>query len=109
MNSDNDQMTGSQGSADCSSSSGCTVKDKSPSSSGSGFNDGGGGIYAMEWTAKSIKVWWWARNKIPSDISAGTPNPRGWQVPVASFSGKDCDFDKLFSDHEIVGSQLEMI
>ncbi len=109
MTADNDQMTGLQGSPDCGNADGCTVKDRSTNSYGTGFNKANGGVYAMEWTAKSVKVWWWARNNIPKDISAGKPNPQAWPEPVSSFSGKDCDFDKLFSDHEIVSKQLMRI
>ena len=106
MNADHDAMTGTTGADNCDNADGCPIKDTSTASTGAGFNKGNGGVYAMEWTAKSVKVWWWARNKIPSDIGAGKPNPQGWPVPVASFSGSGCDFDKLFSNHQIVGLQL---
>ena len=102
MTSDNDPMTGVQGSPDCGNVDGCTVKDHSANSYGVGFNSGGGGVYAMEWTEKSIRVWWWARNGIPQDVSEGRPNPHGWADPLASFSGSGCDIDKLFRDHQIV-------
>lgn len=103
MASDNDKMTGVPGLPDCDNADGCTVKDGSSNSYGEAFNKGGGGVYAMEWTNKSIKVWWWARNAVPEDIRSGKPSPRGWPDPVASFSNAGCDIDKLFKDHQIVG------
>ena len=96
-------MTGVPGLPDCDNADGCTVKDGSSSSYGEIFNKGGGGVYAMEWTNKSIKVWWWARNAVPEDIRSGKPSPRGWPDPVASFNNSGCDIDKLFKDHQIVG------
>ena len=103
MTSDNDPMTGVQGTPNCDNADGCTVKDRSANSYGEGFNKGGGGVYAMEWTATAIKVWWWARNHIPKDIAEAKPNPQGWSQPVASFSGSGCDFNHLFTNHQIVG------
>ena len=102
MASDNDQMTGVPGSPNCDTADGCTAKDSSPASYGEGFNQGGGGVYAMEWTEKSIKVWWWPRKGIPEDIRDSQPSPSGWPTPLASFSGGGCDFGKLFKNHQIV-------
>ena len=103
MTSDNDPMTGMQGSPTCGNADGCTVKDRDANSYGKDFNKAGGGVYAMERTATAIKVWWWARNHIPKDVAESKPNPQGWPQPVASFSGGGCDFDHLFTDHQIVG------
>ena len=105
MASDNDKMTGTPGMPDYDNANGCTVKDKNSNSYGEGLNKGRGGVYAMEWTSKSIKIWWWGRNSIPEDVRNGTPSPQGWQVPLASFDDSGCDIDKMFKDHQIVRSE----
>ena len=102
MASDNDRMTGVPGSPDCGNANGCIVKDSSSGSYGAGFNKDGGGVYAMEWTNTSIKVWWWARESMPEDIRTGRPSPQGWPDPLASFNNSGCEIGKLFKAHQIV-------
>ncbi len=94
---------GSVGSTDCqvsSNSAGCFVTDNNTASYGESFNEGHGGVYAMEWTSEAISVWWWARRDVPTDVSSGNPDPKSWAIPVARFVG--CDIDRLFQNHQIV-------
>ncbi|KAI9052724.1 hypothetical protein LZ554_003000 [Drepanopeziza brunnea f. sp. 'monogermtubi'] len=79
---------------------GCSLTTKSPF--GTGFNAAGGGVYAMEWTSASIKVWHFTRDAIPADITAGNPSPSLWGPPVAAFSGSGCSIDSHFQKHQIV-------
>ncbi|RHZ47898.1 hypothetical protein CDV55_101024 [Aspergillus turcosus] len=80
---------------------GCGIAASSSQTYGSGFNDAGGGVYATEWTSAGISIWFFPRGSIPSDISAGTPNPAGWGTPVAKFAAGSCDFDAHFSEMQI--------
>ncbi|OCK74731.1 glycoside hydrolase family 16 protein, partial [Lepidopterella palustris CBS 459.81] len=80
--------------------SGCSVGDGSTSSYGDGFNAVNGGVYAMEWTSTSIKVWFFPRSSIPNSITHGSPDVKTFGTPVAFFSG--CDFDTHFANHQIV-------
>ena len=54
---------------------------------GTAFNSVGGGVYATLWNASVIEIWYWARNQVPADVTAGTPNPANWGSPAADFSG----------------------
>ncbi|KAI1614410.1 concanavalin A-like lectin/glucanase domain-containing protein, partial [Exophiala viscosa] len=72
------------------------------SDSYSTFNDNGGGVYAMLWTSDAIKVYFFPRGSIPSDISSGKPDPTGWGLPFSIFNGPDCDIDSNFQNHQIV-------
>lgn len=81
---------------------GCAVTTTNQQGYGTGFNAAGGGIYAMEWTSQTIKVFFFPRNAIPADITAGEPDPTKWGLPVAAFSGSGCSIDDHFKKHQIV-------
>lgn len=81
---------------------GCQIAADDLTSFGTGMNIVGGGVYATEWTADNIKIWYFSRILgIPEDIMMGQPDPSKWGVPVAVFAGK-CDFDRRFEDLQIV-------
>ncbi|KAI4112052.1 MAG: hypothetical protein LQ339_000059 [Xanthoria mediterranea] len=75
---------------------------------GTGLNNAGGGVYAMEWTSAAINIWFFPRNGIPGDISSAAnpnpnPNPAAWGPATASFLGGDnCNIDRHFQRHNIV-------
>ncbi|KAJ3557447.1 hypothetical protein NPX13_g9922 [Xylaria arbuscula] len=81
---------------------GCGSSTGNTQSYGSGFNDNGGGVYALQWTSDAIKVFFFPRGSVPSDIDAGNPDPSTWGNPTASFSGGSCDIDAHFANHNIV-------
>ena len=83
------------------SNSGCGVSDQDANVYGSGFNNNGGGVYAMEWTSSSIKAWFWPRNAIPGDVSSGSPNPSSWGTPFAN-QADNCDISTHFAQHNMV-------
>jgi len=56
----------------------------------------------MEWTSEAIKVWFFPRGSIPSDIKNGNPDPSGWPLPFSVFDGPNCDIDDNFQQHSIV-------
>ena len=82
---------------------GCSVIGPA-ASYGTAFNDNGGGVYAMEWTSNFIKIYFFPRDSIPSDITAGTPDPSTWGLPAANFDSQygDCDIDANFPPQTIV-------
>ena len=80
---------------------GCSIDTTNGATYGAGFNAQGGGVYATEWTSEAISIWYFPRNAIPSDITAGTPNPSGWGMALSSFSGA-CDLDSHVDNMQIV-------
>lgn len=80
---------------------GCTIISNSTESFGKAFLDIGGGVYALEWKSSFIKIWFFPRYAIPSDIKYGNPIPSKWGIPSAKYAG-DCDIDGAFSDMQIV-------
>ncbi|KAG6039127.1 hypothetical protein E4U41_003185 [Claviceps citrina] len=72
------------------------------SSYGDAFNAARGGVYAMEWDAEYIKIWHFARGRIPGDIRRKRPDPNGWGLPDAIFGGRGCDVDRYFKDMRLV-------
>ena len=81
--------------------SGCGVQSASTTSYGSGFNNAGGGVYAMEWTSNWIRIWFFKRNAVPGSITAGLPDPSTFGTPSANFQGS-CNIDSHFGEHTIV-------
>jgi hypothetical protein len=57
---------------------GCGGYSASSSTYGDGFNNLGGGVYAMDWRAEGIRVWSFTRQNIPQDILDGNPTTNGW-------------------------------
>lgn len=104
----NSGFTGSLSTSNCyvdasgqSSNAGCGIQSTNSQSYGTGFDNVGGGVYAMEWTSSAISIWFFPSGSIPSDITSGSPNPAGWSTPAAYFNG-GCDIDSFFNDHQIV-------
>lgn len=82
---------------------GCGFETEDPLNYGTGFNSIGGGVYALEWTSDIIRVFFFPRQSIPSDLAIGsTPDPTTWGTPIAAFSGGGCDIDSHFRNHRIV-------
>ncbi|KAL4956666.1 concanavalin A-like lectin/glucanase domain-containing protein [Aspergillus filifer] len=80
---------------------GCGISSPDTTSFGAGFNGNSGGVYVTEWTSSAISVWFFPRSSIPSDISAGTPDPASWGTPTARFAGS-CDIESHFTDMQII-------
>ncbi|KAG0143518.1 hypothetical protein CROQUDRAFT_66126 [Cronartium quercuum f. sp. fusiforme G11] len=82
---------------------GCGVGDPDPASYGKGFNDGGGGVFAMEWNSNGISIWRFPRSAVPSDIMNKQPNPKGWSRPVAFWDSAQCGaMREQFGQHRVV-------
>jgi len=98
--------TGTQASSNCdvavNGNQGCGVTDNRGTSYGAGFNSNGGGVHAMLWTSSGVKIYFFPRNAIPSDISSGNPNPDNWGTPAANFPfGSNCP-SNFYQNHQIV-------
>ncbi|KIV93419.1 hypothetical protein PV10_04632 [Exophiala mesophila] len=82
-------MTGTLETTDCNVNTGgvvgCSIDSASPFTFGGGFNSLDGGVYATEWVAEGVTIWYFQRSAIPADITAGTPDPSLWGVPLAKF------------------------
>ncbi|KAJ3111779.1 hypothetical protein HK100_002560 [Physocladia obscura] len=101
-------QTGTLTFGDCNSANGangnegCGVANTQANSYGAGFNSNGGGVYATEWTNSAINIWFFPRNAIPSDITAGAPNPAGWGTPSANWPLGSLCSPTFFSNMQIV-------
>jgi hypothetical protein len=84
-----------------SNNAGCGIQASGADTYGDGFNSGGGGVYAIDWTSQAISIYYFARSAIPADITAGTPDPDGWPMPLAQFQGA-CDIGSIFQNHSII-------
>ncbi|KAK7534089.1 glycoside hydrolase family 16 protein [Phyllosticta citribraziliensis] len=87
---------------------------------GAGFNAAGGGVYAMEWRDAGIRIWFFDRNSLPSDLSAAidvsgdtssssnsttaAPDPSGWGEAMADFPGTNCDISSHFRNQSIIAN-----
>ncbi|QIW95191.1 hypothetical protein AMS68_000709 [Peltaster fructicola] len=103
----NSAMSGTIQTSDCwindpnqSSNAGCGISTSNTATYGTQFNTNGGGVYATSFTSNFVKVWFFPRNSIPSDIKNGQPNPDGWGQPVAFFSG--CNIGQYVKSQQIV-------
>lgn len=101
------------GAGQCKSSAGagagCVVNPSGDNSYGPALNAVGGGWYAMERTATSINMWFWARNDttVPDEVKAAgnstkTIDPSKWGKPYANFVSNNCDIQNQFQPQNII-------
>ncbi|KAH8878664.1 hypothetical protein GQ53DRAFT_673699 [Thozetella sp. PMI_491] len=94
--------------ANCQSDTGCGQTTQATNNYGAGFNAGGGGVYAMEWTDSNINVWFFPRGDamvktLTSSNNATSPDPSTFGTPLAAFvGGQGCNIDQHFMNHNIV-------
>ena len=87
----------------CLGNNGCGVQGGGGISYSDGFNNNGGGVYAMEWTSSAINIWFWPHDSTPGDAYSSNPNPGGWGVPTANFQGgSNCNIDSHFSNNNLI-------
>jgi hypothetical protein len=82
---------------------GCGVRGP-PDTYGQNLNENGGGLYAMEWRAEGIRMWFFRRSAVPSDIMSGSPDPSLWGNPLADFPKTDCDIGLYFKNQRIIAN-----
>lgn len=82
---------------------GCSKPAGGSNAYGDEFNANQGGVYALEWTADHIKLWFFGRGSEPEDVLGDSPDPSQWGYPTATFAGGDgCEIDSHFQNQHIV-------
>lgn len=90
---------------------GCPQRTAEQGNFGTALNAGGGGVYAMEWTASAISVWWFPRggsmantlSASNSSAAAAGLDTSSFGTPTAQFTGgSGCDIDSHFKEHNII-------
>jgi hypothetical protein len=56
----------------------------------------------MEWRTAGIRIWFFERADIPSDITSGSPDPSTWGTATADFPSTECNIDDHFSNGKII-------
>ncbi|KAH5429010.1 hypothetical protein HBI47_112550 [Parastagonospora nodorum] len=74
------------------------------SSYGTPFNAARGGIYALDWTADAISVYFFPyASPLYKTVSKSTsPKPSTWGAPIARFGAEKCDLKQRFKDLRII-------
>ena len=86
------------------SNTGCSVQGPQDTY-GQALNANGGGVYAMEWRSEGIRMWFFPRSNIPSDITKGvSPDPSSWGTALADFPNTDCDIGSHFRNQSIIAN-----
>lgn len=95
---------GTDSNCDCTSGPnvGCGRTTQQTNTYGSGFNDGNGGVYAMEWTTDAISIWFFPHSNVPSNVQSDSPDPSSWSAPLARFPNNNCDLFEHFQQQQIV-------
>ncbi|KAF8329334.1 concanavalin A-like lectin/glucanase domain-containing protein [Cantharellus anzutake] len=84
--------------------SGCAYQDPSPQSFGHGFNEAGGAVFALLIDQNvGTKLWRFQRANVPSDVTAGNPNPDSWGTPSAFFPTSDsCQTKDTIQNQQLI-------
>ncbi|KAJ5669930.1 Concanavalin A-like lectin/glucanase subgroup [Penicillium maclennaniae] len=79
---------------------GCVIEGQT-GSYGTSFNKQSGGVYAMEWTEKYLKIWFFARGSIPASITNGNPDVSEFGTPMALVE-EGCDVATSFKAQSFI-------
>ncbi|KAL1740054.1 glycoside hydrolase family 16 protein [Schizophyllum fasciatum] len=80
----------------CSTPTGCAVRENKTNSYGQAFNEAGGGVFALQMAQSGFYMWFWSRNDIPHSISGANSQStmdttKDWGRPSASFPASGCN------------------
>ncbi|OAF99073.1 uncharacterized protein CC84DRAFT_1048496, partial [Paraphaeosphaeria sporulosa] len=101
-------QTGTWKSTDCSvghdDNQGCGTVFTEPFNYGAEFNANGGGVYAMEWTSDTIKIWFFPPTNVPLTLlNGGVPDSATFGTPSSVFNGPcSGSFSEKFFNHSII-------
>jgi len=56
----------------------------------------------MEWRTAGIRMWYFPRAYIPSDITNLSPDPSSWPTATSDFPSTNCDIDSHFKNNKII-------
>ncbi|BGP44227.1 hypothetical protein JCM10450v2_000038 [Rhodotorula kratochvilovae] len=76
--------------SDATDAQGCGFRTKENHTAGLGANYGMGGVYALEWATSGIKMWYFPRSEIPSDLKRKNPEPSSWKKPTLFVDEANC-------------------
>lgn len=71
---------------------------------GTTYNDGDGGLMAVEWRSEGIRMWAFTRSAIPADITAKSPDPSSWGEAKADFPSTKCDIGSHFRNQSVIAN-----
>ncbi|KAI5117699.1 hypothetical protein M0805_007768 [Coniferiporia weirii] len=69
---------------------------------GAPFAQSGGGVYALNWNASGLYMWFFPRGTVPADLPTDAPNPDGWGLPTAAYPTTDCDASTFISPQSLI-------
>ncbi|KAJ8521509.1 hypothetical protein ONZ45_g1811 [Pleurotus djamor] len=91
---------------DCSTAAGCVVAESKDNSYGKDFADNGGGVFATQFEASGINIWFWPRSSVPQSISESKGEAltdlADWGTPTASYADDSCNIDQFFTPQRLV-------
>jgi hypothetical protein len=80
---------------------GCVISDPSKNSFGPNFAKNGGGVFAALFDAEGVKLWFFERSQVPSDVKGGSPIPGTWSTPSANYPASSCDPTKFIGPQSL--------
>ncbi|KAG6837902.1 hypothetical protein H0H93_013055 [Arthromyces matolae] len=81
---------------------GCGIRANSSVSFGAGFNNNGGGTYAMQWDSTGIMIYFFPKGSEPKDLLNDNPLPSTWGPAMARWPASNCNPYQFFNNHHAI-------